>query len=367
MGDSLKKGNELKRHVSVIIPIYNAGDKLKNCICSILRQSFSDFTLILVDDGSTDKSGEICDEFAERDNRVYVIHQINKGSVEARKIGIFYEAAQKSEYLMLCDADDTIPKNALKILVESAKKYEADCVCGNMRRMVGNVLIPKCLVKFIPQCFQTGKVQAYSHDAIMKDLYISCFGISNYPVTLWGKLYKRELLTSAAKMEPIVRFMGEDLSMTLRIMPNIDKLIIIPDVVYYYRIGGETSKFMPYMLDDFLALYHYKDQFRQQYEMDSSVKTLMEIELLNITCSYLQMCKYPGKFSKSEMNQEILKVISIPEIEAAAISLQRKKEEHIWVPWILNKNVEAIEDSINQWYKRTGFKRIIMFIFNGIS
>lgn len=233
--------------------------------------------------------------------------------------------------------------------------------------MVRNVLIPQCLVKFIPQCFQNGKVQAYSHDAIMKELYISCFGISNYPVTLWGKLYKKELLTSAAKMEPIVRFMGEDLSMTLRIMPNADKLVIIPDVVYYYRVGGGTSKFMPYMLDDFLALYHYKDQLRQQYEMDSSVKTLMEIELLNITCSYLQMCKYPGKFSESEMIQEILKVISIPEIKAAAISLQRKENEHIWVPWILNKNVEAIDDSINLWYKRAGFKRITMFILNKIA
>ena len=288
-----------------------------------------------------------------------MIHQKNKGSVEARQTGIFSEIAQKAEYLMLCDADDIMPPNALEILITSAKKYKADCVCGNMRRMVGNILLPHCFVKFIPQCFQSGKVQVYSHDAIMKELYISCFGISNYPVTLWGKLYKRELLTSAAKFEPIVRFMGEDLSMTLRIMPNTEKLVIVPHEVYYYRIGGGTSKFMPYMLDDFLALYHYKDQLRQQYEMDSGVKTLVEIELLNIACSYLQMCKYPGKFSESEMGQEIFKVISIPEIEAAAVSLKRKKEEHMWVPWILNKNVEAIEDSINRWYKRSRFKRTI--------
>lgn len=260
---------------------------------------------------------------------------------------------------MLCDADDIMPPNALEILITSAKKYKADCVCGNTRRMIGSILIPQCFIKYIPPCFNSGKVQVYSHESIMRELYVSCFGINNFPVTLSAKLYKKELLTNSVEFEPIVHFMGEDLSITLRLMPNIEKLVIIPDTVYYYRMGGGTSKYMPYMLDDFLALYRYKNQLRQHYKMDSSVKTLIDIELMNIVNSYLQMCKYPGKYSEEKMRREIFKVIMISEIKMAAASLADKGEQHIWAKWILNKDVEAIANFINGWYKQSILKRTI--------
>lgn len=348
-----------KIQIAIIVPVYNAGNKLRKCIQSILSQSFQNFNLILVNDGSTDKSGKICDFFSKKDQRICAIHQENKGSVEARKTGIFSEKAQAAEYLMLCDADDCLPKEALNILMTMAKKYQADCVCGKMRQSYKGFPIPNSFIKFTPPCFRSNEVQVYNHTKIMQELYVSCFGISNYPINLFAKLYRKDLLMDAANFDPIVHFMGEDLSVTLRVMPNIDRLVIIPNTVYYYNIGGWTSKFMPYMLDDFLALYHYKDQLRLQYGMDSSVKTLMEIELLNIAGSYLQMCRYQGKFSESEMYQEISKVISIPEIEMAAISLNRKKKEHMWIPWILNKDVEAIKNIVDNWYKRSRLKRII--------
>lgn len=347
------------RTIAIIIPVYNAGNKVKSCIRSVLNQSFKDFSLILVNDGSTDKSGEICDNFSRRDRRICVIHQENKGSVEARKAGIYSDIAQNAKFLLLCDADDKMPKDALKVLLRNAEKYEADCVCGNMRKTFKNIPIPYRFVKFIPPCFRSGKVQIYDHIAVMKDLYVSCFGISNYPVGLCAKLYRRELLTDAAKHAPIVHYMGDDLSVTLRIMPSIRKLVIIPDTVYYYRMGGGTSKFMPYMLDDFLSLYCWKDKLRQQYEMDESVKILIDIELMNIVISFLQMCKCQGGFNETEIRKEILNVISIPEINRAAGSLIKNGNYHYVAKWIQNNDVNAVADYLEKYYKKTKLKRTI--------
>ena len=122
-------GANISRQTAVIVPVYNTGkNKLTKCIRSILAQSYQQFVLILVDDGSTDDSGAICDGFAVQDARVKVIHQTNKGSVEARKTGVFSEEAQTAKYIAFSDSDDTMPKDALEKLVTVAEKEQADCV-----------------------------------------------------------------------------------------------------------------------------------------------------------------------------------------------------------------------------------------------
>ena len=92
--------------------------------------------------------------------------------------------------------------------------------------------------------------------------------------------------------------MGEDLSVTLRVLPETRRLVIIPDVVYNYRIGGGTSKFMPHMLDDFLSLYRLKKELAQRHPMPQNVEYLMAVEMKNIVLSWLEMCALSGKFDK---------------------------------------------------------------------
>lgn len=246
--------------IAVIIPVYNTGKKkLTKCIYSVLAQTYRQFILILVDDGSTDDSGAICESFAQKDPRVLAIHQINKGCVEARKTGIFSDAAQTAKYIAFCDSDDTLPRDALEKLVTAAEKEQADCVCGNMRRVYRKITIPS---RFQSPCLSVDGPRVYPNAEILSEVYVSCFGVSDYPVNLWGKLYQTELITRASDFPPIVEFMGEDLSVTLRVLPETRRLVIIPDVVYNYRIGGGTSKFMPHMLDDFLSLYRLKKNWR---------------------------------------------------------------------------------------------------------
>ena len=107
--------------ISIIIPVYNAEDYIEPCLESIMSQDFLDYEVIVVDDGSTDRSGEICDRFAERDPRFKVLHKVNGGVSSARNEGI--EAAQ-GEYLMFVDSDDALLPGALKVLSEAAEDHD---------------------------------------------------------------------------------------------------------------------------------------------------------------------------------------------------------------------------------------------------
>lgn len=301
--------------IAVVVPVYNPGRvKLKACIKSILRQTFTNFTLVLVDDGSTDESGKICDAYAEKDTRVAVIHQPNKGSVSARKMGVFSEAAQHSKYIFFCDSDDVIPKDALEKLISAAQKTKADCACGNTNSIYRKIVLPN---RFVPPVFADGKTKVYTNQMILSELYVSCFGISNFPVSLCAKLYKTELISEATKNEPLVRFMGNDLSVTLNVLPKTQRLVIIPDIVYGYRIGGGTSKFMPYMLEDFLLLYRFKQKMSREYPMPQRVEYLMAVEMSNVLISWLQMCALQGGYDKKALLQEASRVCMIPDVQRA--------------------------------------------------
>ena len=114
-----------KNLVSVIVPVFNSERYLSRCIDSILHQSYSYLELILVDDGSTDDSPKICDAFMEKDSRIKVIHQSNRGVSSARNSGI---NSSCGDYLMFVDSDDTISINAIELLLNDASAYHADIV-----------------------------------------------------------------------------------------------------------------------------------------------------------------------------------------------------------------------------------------------
>ena len=103
---------EIQTYISIIVPIYNVEKYLSRCVDSILNQTFTDFELILVDDGSTDNSGKICDEYAEKDCRIKVIHKDNWGVSSARNVGLENSVG---EYIMFCDSDDFVEKNAVSV------------------------------------------------------------------------------------------------------------------------------------------------------------------------------------------------------------------------------------------------------------
>ena len=114
--------------ISIIVPVYNVEKYLSRCLDSILVQTYRDFELILVDDGSTDRSGAICDEYASRDERIKLIRQSNQGLSVARNVGL---DAARGDYIGFVDSDDYIHPETYQILLDALLKYDADLsVCG---------------------------------------------------------------------------------------------------------------------------------------------------------------------------------------------------------------------------------------------
>ncbi len=218
--------------LSIIVPIYNAGKYLDDCIKSILAQTFTDFELILVDDGSTDNSGAICDAFAKRDSRVRVIHKKNNGVVRARKDGVL---AAKGKYIGYVDGDDWIEKDMYERLVRYMEMYDCDLVMCD--------IIHEDTARFLETGGTTDNIEdGYYDETKMKEKVFPTmvysgrfyeFGI--YPV-VWNKLYKREKL--------------------IKHQCAVDNRI---------TIGDDTACVFPYLLDSKsmyfikgMPLYHYR-------------------------------------------------------------------------------------------------------------
>ena len=342
--------------ISIVVPVYNAGTKLKKCIRSILRQSLSDFELILVNDGSTDGSGQVCDEYAKVDSRVHVIHQENQGSVAARRAGVI---RCTGEFSCFCDADDILPSYALSVLSDNV--HDADVCIGNSCKIWRNVKLKSG--NEVP-CFRINEPKEYNQSSFISELYCSWFGISNVPVSLWGKLYRTSLLKKAySEVPPVVHFLGEDLIVTLNLMPRSRKTIIIPDCVYYYRMGGGTSKYNPNMLDDWLALYRYKGQFAERYPMPQDTKKLMDIELCNMVFTYFHMLGRSAQFSEAEPLDQFNKVSLIPEVASACRNPAIPLEQFANVRMLRDNNPDAILSEVlldAEKYRKTRILRSLI-------
>lgn len=114
--------------ISVVVPIYNTEKYLVECVEHILKQTYQNIEIILVDDGSTDNSGEICDAFMMQDERVRVFHQENQGAAQAKNMGI---SVAKGQYITIVDSDDVVKENMIEILYQQVQEKSADIVIGN--------------------------------------------------------------------------------------------------------------------------------------------------------------------------------------------------------------------------------------------
>ena len=125
----------MKPAVSIIVPVYNGEKTLERCVDSVLKQEYKDFELFLINDGSSDKTREICERYAAADDRVLVIHKENSGVSESRNMAI---AQAHGEYLQFLDCDDWITPDATKLLVRAAKEYGVALEVNNSSLLPGN-------------------------------------------------------------------------------------------------------------------------------------------------------------------------------------------------------------------------------------
>jgi glycosyltransferase involved in cell wall biosynthesis len=204
--------------ISVIVPVYNAEEYLDRCIGSVLAQTFGDFELILVDDGSTDRSPELCEEYAVKDSRIRVIHQRNSGPSAARNTGI---RASKGETLTFVDSDDLISPKMLERLY------------GLMARTGAGMVLCELMMISAPEEMtspQKEKVVVYGQEQFMDMvLKIRSNRTMHY---VCGKLYSRSVIDS--RFFPEDFRLGEDVESTFKAVIRTDRIVCTSGVYYFY-------------------------------------------------------------------------------------------------------------------------------------
>ncbi|MBQ8322983.1 MAG: glycosyltransferase family 2 protein [Clostridia bacterium] len=208
---------------SIIVPIYNTEKYLAECVESVLAQTYPNFELILVDDGSKDKSGTICDEYAKKDERIKVIHKENSGQIATRACGL---KIATGEYIVFVDSDDIISLNALERIKEKFQEHHCDMVVFDW-------------CKFSKAQEAQFVLKPQSEDLCIntdKELYKTLLDGDKYN-SVCRKVVKRKFLCdSDYKHVSAVRY-GEDLLQSLDIIQQKPKTVVIDDVLYGYRVN----------------------------------------------------------------------------------------------------------------------------------
>ena len=221
--------------ISVIVPVYNVEKYLSDCIDSILAQTFTDFELILVDDGSTDNSGYICDKYKNKDQRISVIHQKNQGVSVARNIGI---NCSTGEYLMFVDSDDTIDKECISTLYQNLITEDADISLSAYKRIDNK---------------NADSVYNVNPDENLNNIHtytnrqaIEYFGMNDitYLYFIWAKLIKRSIVEK--NKFPTDRAFAEDSAVLYKWYFDANIIVETTNILYFYNINENSITKKPY-------------------------------------------------------------------------------------------------------------------------
>ena len=255
--------------VSIIVPVYNVEQYLKECIESILAQTWKNFEVILVDDGSTDSSGKICDEYSQKKEFISVIHKKNGGLSSARNAGI--DVAQ-GDYLAFIDSDDVVHPRYLSELVAIVKREKADLAACNF--CVGSLCRWKnsSEVKYDIRCNEDVLKKMNDNDVVV--------------TVAWNKLYHSKFFREYGLRYPVGKI-HEDMFLTPQILYYTKKMVITNEQLYFYRQRENSimnSSFSIKQLDALDAIefrielfQHWNKQYLQASEYESYIRKSNEL------------------------------------------------------------------------------------------
>lgn len=224
--------------VSVIVPVYNVEDLLRKCIESIIAQSYKNMEIVLVDDGSTDKSPDICDEYAAKDIRIKVIHKQNGGQSSARNSGLDMISG---EYVVFVDSDDYVSHDMVEKFVVASLSKNAEVVVASYMT-VGDNKQTICSPSINNDYLSTGKEVS---KAIIKDEYPKNFA--------WAKMYKSSLFDGVRFPEGRIY---EDTAIIYKVVAQSNVVYCMSDVVYFYYIGRPNNTTSELMTSKAIKSYH---------------------------------------------------------------------------------------------------------------
>lgn len=242
--------------VSVIVPVYNVEKYLKECVDSLINQTYKNLEIILVDDGSTDNSGSICDDYATKDSRVKVIHKENGGASSSRKMGI---ESSTGDYIVTLDSDDWIDLETVEECINKTEEYvDTDCVMFSYKREYDTK-------SFETHIFDGDKV--FIGDDAEDLVYRRLFGLigdelmfpekADSVVSCCMKLYKREIALKGKYFDTKEVGCSEDALFNMYALHGAKKIVYVDKCFYHYRKQGGTitTTYRPKLISQWNRLF----------------------------------------------------------------------------------------------------------------
>lgn len=273
--------------VSVIIPAYNVAQYLDRCLESVLCQSFLEFEVIIIDDGSTDETASVCKRWKEKDRRIRFYSKNNEGQGPARDMGVHIA---EGKYIFFLDADDWIVPNCLEQLVRAAEETQADMVIFDY---------------FLTKRSETG---GFIHQPAPRHLCLADTGVTlkEHPEllsrcggTVWNKFQKKDFIQKNGIHHPSHRY--EDISYVYQMLTRAGRIVHLPELLYYYWINRpeSTTNKKPYISDCFMALDEMQEIIKGYPYRESCCSHLMKYSAAYLQIPLQRVGKDRGKEIKS--------------------------------------------------------------------
>ena len=339
--------------VSIIVPVYNAEKTIDRCVSSILNQSYKDFELLLMNDGSTDRSGSLCDAYEERDSRVHVLHKENTGVSDTRNQGI---AMARGEYLQFADSDDWLAPDAVAGFVRAATEHQCDMVIADFYRVIGERVAQKGDIEKDGVMDRT----EYAVNMMQRpaDFY---YGV------LWNKFYKRSIIEKhQIRMDSSVSWC-EDFMFNMEYVRHARTIYAMKVPVYYYVktkgslvSQGISVKKTIQMKRTVFTHYNnfYKDVFDDEdYEKKKGqVYRFLIVALRNdLTMADVKVLYYLSQPHGNCTLKEMGDILNIPRREISA-AIQRLAAKEMIVTSDQDKNKNKEKQSNGRRQKQQGNK-----------
>lgn len=261
--------------VSVIVPVYQVEQYIRPCVDSILAQTFTDFELILVDDGSTDRSGEICDAYARMDARVCVIHQNNEGVASARNHGL--EQAHGT-FICFVDGDDWIAPDMFEKCVNQMKEQDADVLRhGHIMELWKDGRCVQAIPKDAPDF-----IQVLTHDRIKAEMESFWKNCSNY---VWNYFFAKETIGNVRF--PLLRI-SEDHIFVLQVLQQCKKITFSKENPYHYgmRMGSSANRWQETGIHCQLEMIRACHEFMEEFGIEEMRKKKLLSQMIFQAYSY---------------------------------------------------------------------------------
>lgn len=256
--------------ISIIVPVYNIEDYVEKCLVSVAKQTYQNLEILIVDDGSTDSSGDICDRVAASDNRIKVYHTQNKGLVAARKFGL---KNSTGKFIGFVDGDDYIDEQMYEQLLKKLLEDDADYIHSMYIEERGELSSKKGRISIQNISFCNEKEKAkFLEQYVLNDMnreYIT--------PSIWSKLFKAEFIKRCYEAVPDEQQYGEDWICLVRSIMEADKISFLNEVYYHYivRNGSLSHESGSKYLFDEMHLLHYLLKCTLDYKDTESLQMIM--------------------------------------------------------------------------------------------